>query len=106
MANVFFVKDRQMMTARLEGEIDHHSAQLLRERIDAEILMSTPLQLILDFSGVTFMDSSGVGLIMGRNTMMKVLGGILTISEPPQQIIRILKLAQISVEKKQEVEIR
>ena len=47
------------ITAYLSGEIDHHSAVELRRRIDESVLSGTPERLILDFSGVTFMDSSG-----------------------------------------------
>ena len=97
---------RQIMTAYLEGEIDHHSAQSLREEIDAQILSMTPIKLVLDFGGVTFMDSSGIGLILGRNTMMKVLGGKLVIQNPPVQMVRILRLAQIPVEIMQGVAVR
>ncbi len=107
MAQVKFSVARQVLTARLEGEVDHHSAQSLREKIDAAVLSHTPQVLVLDFGGITFMDSSGVGLILGRNTMMKVLGGKLTIHDPPVQIVRILKLAQIPLESiKDEVTIR
>lgn len=52
--------------AFLEGEIDHHSAVFLRTSIDEALVQSCPRELVLDFSGVTFMDSSGIGLIMGR----------------------------------------
>ena len=93
---------RQTMTAYLEGEIDHHSAQSLREEIDAQILSMTPVKLVLDFGGVTFTDSSGIG----RNTMMKVLGGKMAIQNPPVQMVRILRLAQIPVEIMQEVTMR
>ncbi|MBQ7638717.1 MAG: anti-sigma factor antagonist [Clostridia bacterium] len=55
-----------VMTASLTGEIDHHSAKEMREKIDFELIKRKPSKLILDFSGVTFMDSSGVGLVMGR----------------------------------------
>lgn len=107
MAQVRFKLVQQVLTATLAGEIDHHSSQQLRESIDAEILSRTPRRLILDFGGVTFMDSSGVGLILGRNTMMKVLGGQLSILNPPAQVARILKLAQISVSKTEdEVSVR
>ena len=61
-----------------------------REEVDAL------MQLILEFRGVTFMDSSGIGLIMGRSTMMKVLGGKLYIRNPPPQVVRVLHLAQIN----------
>ena len=106
MAAVKCRQIRQTMTAFLEGEIDHHSAQYLREEIDEQILSLTPVKLVMDFGGVTFMDSSGIGLILGRNTMMKVLGGKLAIQNPPVQAVRILRLAQIPVEIVQEVTTR
>ena len=103
MALVHFTQTRQTLIAYLEGELDHHVSQPLREQIDAQILSLTPVRLILDFSGISFMDSSGIGLILGRKTMMKVLGGKLTIQNPPPQIVRILRMAQIPVEITQEV---
>ena len=96
MASVQFKSEKAALTAALEGEIDHHSVQALREQIDAQVLSATPMQLILEFRGVTFMDSSGIGLIMGRSTMMKVLGGKLYIRNPPPQVVRVLHLAQIN----------
>ena len=54
------------LTVFLSGEIDHHTARNLREETDETILIKRPKLTVLDFSGVTFMDSSGVGLIMGR----------------------------------------
>lgn len=102
MAQVKFKRSDEVLIAHLEGEIDHHTSQQLREQIDSEILCVTPQKLILEFKNVTFMDSSGVGLILGRNTMMRVLGGQLQIQNPPAQIVRILKLAQIPVEKTEE----
>lgn len=59
-------KEKGVMTVFLSGEIDHHTARPMRERIDSELLQSSPGELVLDFSGVSFMDSSGVGLVMGR----------------------------------------
>ena len=54
------------LTIYLQGEIDHHTAGNIRNRTDNEILRHSPEELILDFSGVSFMDSSGVGLVIGR----------------------------------------
>lgn len=54
------------LTIYLQGEIDHHTAAAIRNRTDSEILKNSPEELILDFSGVSFMDSSGVGLVIGR----------------------------------------
>ncbi len=102
MAQVRFLEAQQRLTAYLEGELDHHNAQQLRERIDAQVLSLTPQTLVLDLGGVTFMDSSAVGLILGRSTMMKVLGGSLRIAHPPAQLVRILQLAQITIDSQQE----
>ncbi len=54
------------LTVYLKGEIDHHTAAAIRNRTDSQILRHSPEELILDFSGVSFMDSSGVGLVIGR----------------------------------------
>lgn len=56
--------DKQL-TALLVGDIDHHTAKRLREEIDEKIEQMLPEVLVLDFGGVTFMDSSGIGLVMG-----------------------------------------
>ena len=76
------------ITAYLSGEIDHHSAVELRRRIDEAVLAGTPEWLILDFSGVTFMDSSGIGLIMGRWRLMQEQGGRLTVRGFPKPCAR------------------
>ena len=62
------------LTAVLDGEIDHHCARSLREEIDQAILDYEPHQLRLDFEKVTFMDSSGIGLLIGRYKKLKEKG--------------------------------
>ena len=75
------------------GEIDHHSARSLRERIDNEMYSNRPSVMILDLSGIDFMDSSGLGLIMGRYALMQKIGGELSLISPNERIMKILKLA-------------
>lgn len=53
------------MVARLSGELDHHHTQKLREEIDRNVQKERPARLALDFAGVEFMDSSGIGLVLG-----------------------------------------
>ena len=67
-------QENKILTVYLSGEIDHHSAKGLRTAADDALLRGRPKELILDFSGVTFMDSSGVGLVMGRYKAAKALG--------------------------------
>ena len=52
----------EVVTAYLAGELDHHTAKEMREAIDAAIELNMPTLVILDFKGITFMDSSGIGL--------------------------------------------
>ena len=96
MAKVYFVPGSGTLAAYLSGEIDHHAAQSLRREIDAQIDARMPELLTMDFSDVTFMDSSGVGLILGRGRYMASLGGRLTIQNPPAAVRRMLELAKIS----------
>ena len=96
MAKVCFVPGSGTLAAYLSGEIDHHAAQSLRREIDAQVDDRLPELLTLDFSGVTFMDSSGVGLILGRHRHIGSLGGRLTVQNPPPAVRRMLDLAHIT----------
>ena len=92
----------KVVVACLSGEIDHHSAVGLRETIDQSVIQAKPEQLILDFSLVTFMDSSGIGLILSRCKRMQAIGGQLRVRGTSPQIDRVLALAGIQVEKQEE----
>ena len=95
------------ITAYLSGEIDHHSAVELRRRIDEAVLAGTSEWLILDFSGVTFMDSSGIGLIMGRWRLMQEQGGRLTVRGVPKTLRKVMRVSGLDklgvLEEKEEV---
>ncbi len=67
------------LTALLSGEIDHHNAAPLREQIDQMIAKLHPVYLTLDFDDVSFMDSSAVGLVMGRFKLLCAFGGELEV---------------------------
>lgn len=83
----------QTVTAYLEGEIDHHSAARIREKIDREIDGGNAKLLILDFRDVTFMDSSGIGLVMGRYRQMKFYDGELQVTGTSPQIYKVMRIA-------------
>lgn len=84
------------LTAVLSGEIDHHSAREIRMEIDSTASKVKPQTLILDFSAVRFMDSSGVGLIMGRCKLMQIWGGTVEIVRLPAKIKKIVSLAGLN----------
>lgn len=77
----------------LEGEIDHHSAVATRGEIDRLIYEYRPRRLELALSRIGFMDSSGLGLVMGRYALVRDLGGELAVIDPSPAIMRIFKLA-------------
>lgn len=83
----------ESMLVRVRGEIDHHTAARVRNGIDSALFEKRPKRLILDMSAVSFMDSSGLGLIMGRLSVVRELGGTLTVKNPSDAISRIIKLA-------------
>ena len=83
------------MTASMRGELDHHTAGEMREQIDSTAKKVRPQKLILDFKEVPFMDSSGIGLILGRQRCARTLGGSLRIQHAPEQLRRVLQLASI-----------
>ncbi len=98
----------EILTAFLKGEIDHHTAPSIREEIDGAILMCDNAKLIvLDFEGVTFMDSSGVGLVMGRYRLIAGKGKSLRVENLSERDYKIMKmsgiekLAEISKRKKE-----
>jgi stage II sporulation protein AA (anti-sigma F factor antagonist) len=86
-----------IMTAELLGEIDHHTARSMRESIDAALVVSRPILLNLNFKNVKFMDSSGIGLIMGRFKLVSSLGGKLKVINIPKRFERIIKLSGLGV---------
>ena len=81
------------LIVRIKGEIDHHSAVLVRTGIDEEIIIKRPRQVLLELSAVDFMDSSGLGLIMGRYALVKQFGGTLSVLDPSAAVVKIMKLA-------------
>lgn len=96
MATVTFSAAGDVLYAYLAGEIDHDAAQSLRIQMDDALVSHTPHILVMDFGGVGFMDSSGVGLILGRQRCARALGGTLRIQHAPPQLRRVLELANIS----------
>ena len=89
--SVTFEKSDNTLTAFLSGEIDHHTAAAFRDSIDSEAEAMKPQMLVLDFGGIGFMDSSGIGLIMGRSRLTDEYGGTLEIHNPSPQIRKVLR---------------
>lgn len=87
--------ENEILTAKIYGEIDHHRAVSIRQKIDGQTESLRPKELHLDFSHVSFMDSSGIGLIMGRYRNISLLGGKLKVINIPQNLQKIIVLSGI-----------
>lgn len=83
----------EVLVVRVGGEIDHHSAVSVRTGIDEKIMAERPQKVYLELSAVDFMDSSGLGLIMGRYALVKQYGGTLSVLDPSPAVVKIMKLA-------------
>ena len=85
--------ENEILNCQLEGEIDHHSALPIRLEIDDRIECCRPKLTILDFSDVTFMDSSGIGLVMGRYKLLSEFGGTLDVVGLSSNSYKVMRLA-------------
>lgn len=84
------------VTALLTGEIDHHGAARLRDSIDETLRRTCPRLLVMDFGGVEFMDSSGIGIVLGRYRLMQDMGGKMALKNLPPHIRKVMRVAGIS----------
>lgn len=84
-----------ILMARINAEIDHHAAKRIREKIDKELFVYRPTRLSLDFSGVSFMDSSGIAIILGRVESARSVGATVELTGLSARIMRLLSLSGI-----------
>ena len=92
----FYEEDENTLRVKIIGEIDHHSSVLLRSQIDSRLFNLRPENLKLDFSSVNFMDSSGIGLIMGRYEKAKSCGASLSVVGLSKTVYKLLLLAGLT----------
>jgi len=83
------------LTVTLPPEIDHHSARPIREEADRWISKLRPEAVVIDFSGVRFMDSSGIGLILGRYNKVAPYGGRVVVECADRRTLQLLRLAGV-----------
>lgn len=88
-----FNKVEDKLIVSLMGELDHHSAEEVRVKIDDRIDRDNIKKVILDFGGVTFMDSSGIGVVIGRHKKMKNRDGRLCIVEINKSVNKVFEIS-------------
>ena len=79
MESKFYDEDK-LIVFKITDEIDDHSVQMIRRKVDYEIERYMPRKIVFDFNSVTFMDSAGIGLIIGRYKFARMLGASLELS--------------------------
>ena len=91
-----FEKFGRTLAVAISGELDHHNAASLREVLDNELLSGAAKNLIIDLSCLELMDSSGIGLIMGRYKLVDSLGGRVCVSGASLSVKRVIELSGLS----------
>ena len=86
--------DRKLLL-ELSGEVDHHGARDAIRQLELAVDAALPRQLVLDMAGVTFMDSSGIALILRAQQRMQLLDGSLLVCNVPSQARRVLDAAGV-----------
>ena len=97
-------KQRDELTVRLSGELDHHTAAAIRQELDRLLADKRINRLIFDLRDLRFMDSSGIGMMIGRYKMMARRGGSVAVCSCGGQIDRLMELSGLYriIEKVQE----
>lgn len=93
---VLFRAERNVLTVYLSGDIDHHTSADIRKSIDAQLQKIMPDELRLNFRDVHFMDSSGVGLVMGRYKIASVYGCSVKVCAMPENVRRIMEMSGLA----------
>ncbi len=96
--NSKYIAEDKLLILEITEEIDHHQAEKIRRKADDEITKFMPRKVILDFKDVTFMDSAGIGMVLGRYKMINMIGGKLemeNVSVPLKKIFDMSGITQI-----------
>ena len=89
-----FLQEKQL-TIALRGEIDHHSARDILRVVSNKIDLYLPLACVLDFREVTFMDSSGIAIVISALRKMRELSGRLVLRDVPPQPMKVLRASSM-----------
>lgn len=94
--NIKFDRIKRILNVAPEGEIDQSSAKSMRSTIDREITKRRELRkMVLDLKNVSFMDSSGIGLILGRYKLLASLGATLDIINASPGVEKVIRIAGV-----------
>jgi len=87
--------DNGKLTIYLYGELDHHAARGTMKAISDMMMYDLPKQTVLDFGGLTFMDSSGIALLLKTHRLAQANNGTVWVEHPNRQVLRVLEASGI-----------
>ena len=93
--NVTYDKKNRLLKLQITEEIDHFMAEKIRHKVDFEIQKYMPKRVLMDFDKVSFMDSAGIGMILGRYKLAKMIGGTLDITNVTPSIKKVLEMSGV-----------
>lgn len=88
-------EEGRTLTVKVTGEVDHHAARRLMEELSGQVDVSLPKKLTMDLGGVSFMDSSGIAVVLRSWKKMRLLEGSMTLRAVPPQSAKVLKAAGV-----------
>lgn len=88
-----FEKKDDILVVHMSGELDHHSAEEVRNKLDDRLDRDSINKLVVDFSGVSFMDSSGIGVIIGRYKKLSLRKGAISVANATGSVKRVFELS-------------
>lgn len=94
MESKFYEKDK-LLIFKMTDEIDDHSVQKIRRKADYEIERYMPKRVVFDFDSVTFMDSAGIGLLIGRYKLANMMGGKVELTNLTQSVKKIFEMCGV-----------
>lgn len=92
---ITLLSEKKTVVVKIQSDLDHHLAVQIRRAVDAKIKNSNAINIIFDFRMVDFMDSSGIGMLMGRYKMTNILGGRVVVFGMKKHIKRIIDMSGI-----------
>ena len=87
------IGEKRTILIKVQGELDHHMASRIKEEADKKMCSSNAVNVIFDLSDMTFMDSAGIGVMMGRYKKARTLGGKTAVYGTNAQTLRIIKMS-------------
>lgn len=93
--NVKYNKEDKLLVMEITEEIDHHTTEKIRRRADYEIQRYMPKKVLFDFNNVSFMDSSGIGMVVGRYKLLAMLGGSLELANVNQKLEKVFEMSGV-----------